>query len=142
MKSIADIKNDTLTITYQGEKVTLDITKELSINQSLIDTEAKEAPSNYGFLCLLRDNHQRKVTKLTSEKEKLYAKAWSFYRESGSTSNESAHQKAIQNDAYLEALEKLQKAEHILDKLNSIVKAYEAKLRLIQTIQANIRKQI
>ena len=70
MESINQIKDDILTIRYKGKKVTINISKELAIDESTINTQLRNLPSNYAFLCLLRDKAIQKANKL--EKEKNY----------------------------------------------------------------------
>lgn len=135
-------KSGIIKITYKGKKIAIDMIKELSINKNLIDTQTSEGPSDYGFICLLRDYQNNQVTQLEREKDHLYAKIWDYYKQSGSSSNDAAHYKVLSSDRYQAALITLEKEQYLLDKLNSFVKAYEAKLRQLQTLQANMRKQL
>ena len=54
------IKDDILSVVYKGKKIDINITKELSIDENLIDSQLKNQPSNYALLSLLRDDYIKK----------------------------------------------------------------------------------
>ena len=60
---INQIKDDILSVVYKGKKIDINITKELSIDENLIDSQLKNQPSNYAFLSLLRDDYIKKRDK-------------------------------------------------------------------------------
>lgn len=141
-KKISEIRDDVISVKYKGKLVTINITKELSIDENIINPQLKNIPSSYAFLCLLRDNLIKKRDTLEREKNIAYSKAWLFYKESDNRlNNDTANHKAMVNPKYLSIEERYLKAVHKANKLISICRAYESKERIIQTLSANIRKQ-
>lgn len=141
-KKISEIRDDIISVKYKGKIVTINITKELSIDENIINSQLKNIPSSYAFLCLLRDNLIKKRDTLEREKNTAYSKAWLFYKESDNRlNNDTANHKAMVNPKYLSIEERYLKAVHKANKLISICRAYESRERIIQTLSANIRKQ-
>lgn len=141
-KKISEIRDDIISVKYKGKIVTINITKELSIDENIINSQLKNIPSIYAFLCLLRDNLIKKRDALEREKNIAYSKAWLFYKESDNRlNNDTANHKAMVNPKYLSIEERYLKAVHKANKLISICRAYESRERIIQTLSANIRKQ-
>lgn len=141
-KKISEIRDDIISVKYKGKIVTINITKELSIDENIINSQLKNIPSSYAFLCLLRDNLIKKMDALEREKNIAYSKAWLFYKESDNRlNNDTANHKAMVNPKYLSVEERYLKAVHKANKLISICRAYESRERIIQTLSANIRKQ-
>lgn len=141
-KKISEIRDDIISVKYKGKLVTINITKELSIDENIINSQLKNIPSSYAFLCLLRDNLIKKRDTLEREKNIAYSKAWLFYKESDNRlNNDTANHKAMVNPKYLSIEERYLKAVHKANKLISICRAYESMERIIQTLSANIRKQ-
>lgn len=141
-KKISEIRDDVISVKYKGKLVTINITKELSIDEDIINSQLKNIPSSYAFLCLLRDNLIKKRDTLEREKNIAYSKAWLFYKESDNRlNNDTANHKAMVNPKYLSIEERYLKAVHKANKLISICRAYESRERIIQTLSANIRKQ-
>lgn len=141
-KKISEIRDDVISVKYKGKLVTINITKELSIDENIINSQLKNIPSSYAFLCLLRDNLIKKRDTLEREKNIAYSKAWLFYKESDNRlNNDTANHKAMVNPKYLSIEERYLKAVHRANKLISICRAYESRERIIQTLSANIRKQ-
>lgn len=141
-KKISEIRDDIISVKYKGKLVTINITKELSIDENIINSQLKNIPSSYAFLCLLRDNLIKKRDTLEREKNIAYSKAWLFYKESDNRlNNDTANHKAMVNPKYLSIEERYLKAVHKANKLISICRAYESRERIIQTLSANIRKQ-
>lgn len=141
-KKISEIRDDIISVKYKGKLVTINITKELSIDENIINSQLKNIPSSYAFLCLLRDNLIKKRDTLEREKNIAYSKAWLFYKESDNRlNNDTANHKAMVNPKYLSIEERYLKAVHKANKLISICRAYESRERILQTLSANIRKQ-
>ena len=56
-KTINSIKDDTISVKYKGKIITINITKELAIDENILNNQLKNTPSSYAFLCLLRDRY-------------------------------------------------------------------------------------
>lgn len=139
---INQIKDDILSVVYKGKKIDINITKELSIDENLIDSQLKNQPSNYAFLSLLRDDYIKKRDKLEVEKDYQYSNIWLYYKTSDSRlNNDTVHNKVITNIKYQDILSRYQKVSDKANKLISICRAYETRERILQTISANLRKQ-
>lgn len=139
---IEKIKNDTISVLYHGKKIEINVTKELSIDENIIDSQLKNQPSNYAFLSMLRDSYIYKRDKLEREKDLIYSEIWLFYKASDSKiNNDTVLNKVISNKKYQSILERYQKVVDKTNKLISICKAYESRERILQTLSANLRKQ-
>lgn len=139
---INEIKADVLEIKYQGKKVKIDLTKELSINESIINSQLKDFPSNYAFLCLLRDKAIKKRDNLEKEKDRKFSELWIFYKGSDSKmTNDTATHRAIGSKKYQDAENEFLKASYEASRLISICRAYESRERILQTLSANLRKE-
>lgn len=139
---ISEIKADVLEVKYQGKKVKIDITKELVINESVINSQLKECPSNYAFLCFLRDKAIKTRDKLEKEKDRKFSELWIYFKGSDSKmTNDTATHRAISSKKYQDAEDAFLKASYEASKLISICKAYESRERILQTLSANLRKE-
>lgn len=141
MQTINEIKNDTLSLFYKGKRVTINLTQELSINENVINGQLKNSPSNYAFLCLLRDRAIYKRDKLEKKQQQAYSNAWVYYKESGNINNDLADHKATIHSKYVSITERLDKINYRVNILTSACKAYESREKIMQTVSANLRKQ-
>ncbi len=141
-ESIKTIKSDTLKVRYQGKIIRINITKELSINESIINSQLKDSPSSYAFLCMLKNKYIKERDKLDREKEIAYSEAWLYYKSSDSKmNNDTANHKANTNKKYISIYNKWQKISNIAENLISICRAYENRENILRTISANLRKE-
>ena len=46
-----------LKVKFEGKLIEIDIQKELSINENIINSQLRESPSSYYILCSLRDKY-------------------------------------------------------------------------------------
>ena len=139
---IKDVKQDVIKVKYKGEYITIEVTKELSIIVPQINSELKSSPSNYAFLCLIRDEYIYKRDMLEKEKDMAYAEAWVYYKESSTPPlvNDMVDKKALLSKNFVSKQEKYIKAVYKANQLISICKAYESREKLLQTLSSNIRK--
>jgi hypothetical protein len=138
-----DIKLKPLKVKIDGQVIEIDISKELSINENLMNTQLKDAPHSYYILCRLRDKYIKKRDALEREKDAAYSKAWTFLKDSNERwNNDYVSHKANTNNKYASLYQKYLKA---CDKANlfiSVCKAYEDRTNILRTLNANIRKSI
>lgn len=140
--SIKDIKSDKLKVRYNGKVIEIDVTKELSINENIINSQLKESPSSYAFLCMLRNKYIKERDELEREKNIAYSEAWLYYKSSDSRmNNDTADHKANTNKKYISLCERHQKIASKAEDLISICRAYENRENILRTISANIRKE-
>lgn len=141
-ESIKTVKSDILKVRYQGKIIRINITKELSINESIINSQLKDSPSSYAFLCMLKNQYIKERDKLDREKEIAYSEAWLYYKSSDSKmNNDTANHKANTNKKYISIYNKWQKISNIVENLISICRAYENRENILRTISANLRKE-
>lgn len=139
---IKDIKSDKLKVKYNGKVIEIDVTKELSINENIINSQLKESPSSYAFLCMLRNKYIKERDKLERERDIAYSEAWVYYKSSDSRmNNDMADHKANINKKYISLCERYQKISSKAEDLISICRAYENRENILRTISANIRKE-
>lgn len=142
MATIKEVKDDTISLNYKGKSIVINITEELSINEKIINSQLKEFPSSYAFLCMLRDKAIKKRDSLERDKNAAYSKAWLFYKEADSKlNNETVSHKASINPKYLSIENRYGKAQDKANRLISICRAYESRERILQTLSANIRRE-
>ena len=131
-----------LVVRYQGKKLTIDIQKELSINQNKLDSQLREVPSSYYILCTLRDKYIRKRDLLARERDEAYSKAWNYYKDSNpSWNNDYVSNKANTNNKDVALCNRYLRAVEKASKFISICRAYESKENIMRTLSANLRRQ-
>lgn len=140
MEKISQVKNDTLQVKYNGKQIKINLTDELSINESLLNSQLRESPSNYAFLCTLKDKAIRKRDKLEREKDRIFSELWLFFKNSNSKlSNEYATHQANQNKKFKAAEDRYLRAAYEASRLISICRAYESRESVLRSLNANIR---
>lgn len=139
---INEIKDDVLQIKYKGKQLQINITKELSIDEALMNSQLKSSPSNYAFLCTLRDKAIKKRDKLEKDKDRQFSELWLFFKNSDNKmTNDSASHRTMASKKYQAIEDRYLKASYQANKLISICRAYESRERILQTLSANLRKE-
>ena len=129
-------------VKYQGKVITIDIAKELSINQNKLDSQLREIPSSYYILCNLRDKAIRKRDTLAMQRDEAYSKAWTYYKDCNpSWNNDYVSNKAVTNNKYVSLYNRYLKAAEKASSFISICRAYESKENILRTLSANLRRQ-
>lgn len=130
-----------LKVKFEGNIITIDIAKELSINENIINSQLRESPSSYYILCSLRDKYIRERDLLAREKEEAYSQAWIYYKDANERwNNDYVSHKANLNKKYASICERHLKAVEKANKFISICRAYESRENILRTINANLRK--
>ena len=57
---LSEIDNNIIKVKYKGKTLIINISEELSINENIINSQLKNIPSNYAFLCSIRDDYIKK----------------------------------------------------------------------------------
>ena len=128
-----------LKVKFEGRTIEIDIQKELSINENLINSQLRESPSSYYVLCSLRDKER---DALAREKDEAYSAAWIFIKESNERfNNDYVAHKANISPKYKSIYQRYLKAVEKANKYISICRAYESRENILRTINANMRKQ-
>ena len=128
-----------------GETFKFNLYEELIIDENIINSEIKNQPSIYGFLGLLlvklnriRDDAEKEVERIYSD---LFAKHKNKIQESTQRphSDETAKAMVIKSEQYQKALEVFHKAKQDSSVAYTVVKSFEQRYSLIQTLSANLR---
>lgn len=129
-------------VKFEGNPLIIDIAKELSINENIINSQLKDSPSSYYILCKIRDKYIKERDALARQKEEAYSQAWVYYKDSNERwNNEYVSHKANTNKKYCSLCERHLKAVDKANKFISICRAYEARENILRTLNANLRKQ-
>ena len=132
-----------LKVKIDGQEIIIDISKELSIDENLINTQLRDSPSSYYLLCRVRDKYIKLRDSLSREKDIAYSKVWTYLKDSNERwTNEYVSHKANTNNKYISLYNKYLKA---CDKANlyiSVCKAYEDRTNILRTLNANLRKSL
>lgn len=130
-----------LKVKFEGRALEIDIQKELSINENIINSQLRESPSSYYILCSLRDKYIKERDLLAREKDEAYSNAWVYYKDANERwNNEYVSHKANLNKKYSSIYERYLKAVEKANKFIAICKAYESRENILRTINANLRK--
>lgn len=131
-----------LKVKFNGREISIDLSKELSIDENLIDSQLRNSPSSYFIFTQLRDKYIRKRDDLAREKDEAYSKAWLFYKDSNDRlNNEYVSHKANTTPRYVSICKRYNKLVEKTNMFISICKAYESRENILRTISANLRKQ-
>lgn len=131
-----------LKVKFEGNIITIDIAKELSINENIINSQLRESPTSYYILCSLRDKYIKERDALAREKDEAYSAAWIFIKESNERfNNDYVAHKANISPKYKSIYRRYLKAVEKANKYISICRAYESRENILRTINANMRKQ-
>lgn len=132
-----------ITVKLDGETFTIDIAKELAINENLINSQLKESPSSYYILCRVRDKYIKKRDVLARAKDEAYSKAWTYLKDSNERwNNDYVSHKANANNKYASLYNRYLIAADKANLFISICKAYEDRSNILRTLNANLRKTL
>lgn len=129
-------------VKFEKSTLIIDISKELSINENLINSQLKDSPSSYYILCKIRDKYIKERDSLARQKEEAYSQAWVYYKDSNERwNNDYVSHKANTNKKYCSLYNRYLKVADKANRFISICKAYEARENILRTLNANLRKQ-
>lgn len=132
-----------ITVKIDGETFTIDIAKELTINENLINSQLKESPSSYYILCRVRDKYIKRRDALARAKDEAYSKAWTYLKDSNERwNNDYVSHKANANNKYASLYQRYLRAADKANLFISICKAYEDRSNILRTLNANLRKTL
>lgn len=130
-----------ITVKIDGQIISIDISKELAINENIINSQLRESPSSYYLLCRVRDRYIKRRDALAREKDEAYSKAWTYLKDCNERwNNDYVSNKANVNKKYSSLYQRYLRA---VDKANlfiAICKAYEDRSNILRTLNANLRK--
>lgn len=130
-----------------GEVFKFNLYEELEISEDRINFEATQLASSYAFISTLRARLAKVVDDRKLEKDKLWAKAYveakrTINNDTGRPySDDAAKAQAELDTKYLKMSSLWNEAKYKVSLLEGVVKAFETRASLIQTISANNRKE-
>lgn len=131
-----------LKVKFEGRILEIDIQKELSINENIINSQLRESPSSYYIFCSLRDKYIKERDALAREKDEAYSSAWIYIKESNERfNNDYVSHKANVSPKYKSIYQRYLKAVEKANKYISICRAYESREGILRTLNANLRKE-
>ncbi len=132
-------------INYGGEKFKFDIFKDLDISVFKIQEELQSQASNYSFALLLQKKLLTKFHELKEERKalaaKLYLKAKEETINGRIPSDDYCNAKKESSSRYRLITKACIVARDHADSLFAVIKGYEQRQSLLQTISANSRKE-
>ena len=138
-----DITVKPIKVKFQGKTINIDIQKELSINENLMNSQLKESPSSYYILCSIRDKYIKKRDALAREKEDTYATQWVYFKDSNERwNNDYVSNKVLSSKKYRSVCDRYLEAAAKAAEFISICQAYSNREQILRTLNANIRKQL
>lgn len=131
-----------LKVKFQGRELIIDLNKELSINESIINSQLKESPSSYYIFCSLRDKYIKQRDILERERDAAYSELWVHFKDANPKwSNEYVTNKVVSNKRYGSIYERWMKAVDKANKFIALCRAYENRENILRSLNANIRKE-
>lgn len=139
-------KLNTLNINYGGEKIRINLWRELRITPESIDVEIKNQPSSYGFLLLLHKKLLAAFEEAKLQRGRTYGRL--FLSSKGKTgknnrlySEEACKAYAECHPSFVEASQRCIEIRRSADEVYAAVRAFEQRKDLMQTLSSNQRKE-
>lgn len=136
-----------ISISYGTERFNFNLYQELVVNERNINHELMVQPTSYAFLSLLHKKLYRKQKDMEQELNKIYAKLYIRFKEESQVevyrvNKDYIDQKVIKHKDYQAALSAYNSAESDCKIIETCVRSFEQRKDLIQTLSANIRKEV
>ena len=130
-----------LKVTFQGRELIIDLEKELSIKEDLINSQLKASPSSYYVLCSLRDKYIKRRDALAREKDATYSEVWIYYKDSNHRwNNDYGNHKVNSSKMFCSVYSRYLKAVDKANQFIAICRAYENREAILRSLNANLRK--
>lgn len=130
-----------LKVKFQGKDLEIDLNKELSINEDIINSQLIDSPTSYYVLSSLKDKYIKERNALAREKEVAYSELWIYFKDSNEKwNNDYVNNKVLSSKKYCSICERYMKAEAKANQFISLCKAYETRTDILRTINANLRR--
>jgi hypothetical protein len=135
-------------ITYNGKRYRFNLYEELQVKETNINRELKSHASSYSFLTQLRSYLIEEYDLLEAAKTRTYNQLYKRYKGEKSditnrvNSDDLAKAKAEAHKDYKLAIHRWLKAKLHKNIIDNACKAFESRAFLIQTLSANIRKEL
>ena len=138
-----EIKIKPIKVKFQGKVLKIDIQKELSINENLMNSQLKDSPSSYYILCAIRDKYIKERDALAREKEDTYATQWVYFKDSNERwNNDYVSNKVLSSKKYRSVCERYLEVAAKAAEFISICNCYLSRENILRSLNANVRKQL
>lgn len=137
-------------ILYEGKRIKFNLYEELNIQTDRINTEIKDQPKIYGFISMLLKATRKEARRLELQKETALSKAIfeltsskgsRYFKQKGTYCPANMAKEIGKSDPmYVMASKKHARMKGQEEDLESIVKSFEMRAQLIQTLSANKRR--
>jgi len=135
-------------ITYGGKRYRFNLYEELQVKDKSINSQLKSSPSSYSFLTQLRSHIIYELDLLEAAKVRTYNRLYKGYKGKKSkatgrlNSDDLAKALAESSKEYKHAVHAYLKMKFDKNQLDNACKAFESRAFLIQTLSANLRKEV
>lgn len=135
-------------IVIEGKKeTTFNLARELKVSELQINEELKRQPSKYGFALFLHGKLKTNFEELKLERKKIRGR---LYRKAKQTkvpstgrpmSDDAAKAYVESHPQFLKISRRCIRAKDEADQMYSVVRAFEQRSNLIQSISSNLRNE-
>jgi len=135
-------------IKYKREVFKFNLYEELKVDENKINSELKNQPSYYGFVGMLLIKLQRVKDDKEAEFYKKEAELYIEYKTSinpntnRENSKELAEALVKENPAYQKLLKEFNNAKENVGIIKHCLSSFEQRSNLIQSLSANLRKEV
>ena len=137
-----------VTLKFQGETIKIDLNEELSISETRINKELHDQPTHFAFLSMLLVKMKKELTKSQVDLDKIKGELFIEYKrsidqETGRPySNDLAEANVLLEEDYMKAQNRVIEREEQFGIVKAAVDAFNQRKDLIQSLSANLRKEI
>ncbi len=137
-----------ITLKLNGESIKIDLNEELSFSETRINKELHQQPAHYAYLSMLLVKFKKELSKSQVELEKVRGELFIEYKsdidnETGRPySNDLALAKVLLEEDFITAQERVIENEEKYGIVKAAVDAFNQRKDLIQSLSANLRKEI
>ncbi len=142
----SDLMN--IDITYAGKRYRFNLYNELQVKERNLNSVLKSHASSYSFLTQLNNELIFQYELLEKNVERTYSKLYAIYKEKKSPttgrpySDDMCKAKVLSSKMYKKAVYEMLVMKKNKGTLDRCVKAFETRAFLIQTLSANVRKEL
>lgn len=135
-------------ITYAGKRYRFNLYTELQVKELNLNKVIKSHASSYSFLTQLNNELIYQYELLEKNVERTYSKMYAEYKEKKSPttgrpySDDMCKAKVLASKAYKKVIVEMLTIKKHKGTLDRCVKAFETRAFLIQTLSANVRKEL
>jgi hypothetical protein len=136
-----------ITIKYGKETIRFNLAEELKVSEISLNSDLKKQPSKYGFALLVVGKLKTRFEELKTQRRqirgRLYRRAKGMKLETTGRLMSDDHAKAWveSHPKFVRISRQCIRAKDAVDQMYAVVRAFEQRSNLIQTISSNIRNE-